>query len=148
MHFCVPNHIFTVILILKNGFLAESCLMSKLSIKFTRKVAGVSSHAGVSPPDLVIQLRDDQTHCPYGRKWDKGSPEVAQGSPVKSSKSESSSPDAVSAAGRNHTAAFLSFFPHCPMEFEPSQSSSSFHCFRHCFVEDNLFKGHTPNFKF
>lgn len=35
--------------------------MWKLSIKFTRKIAGVSTQAGVSHPDLVIQAREDQT---------------------------------------------------------------------------------------
>lgn len=35
--------------------------MCKLSIKFTRKIAGVSTQAGVSHPELVTQVRDDQT---------------------------------------------------------------------------------------
>lgn len=89
--------------------------MCKLSIKFTRKIAGVSTQAGVCHPELVMQVRDDQTHCPNGRSGTREAegPEVTPVTSVKSSKSESSSLDAAShAAGRNSTAGFLSSLYH------------------------------------
>lgn len=122
--------------------------MCKLSIKFTRKIAGVSTQSGVSHPELIIQVRDDQTHCPNGRNGTREaeSPEVTQVTSVKSNKSESSSLDAAShAAGRNHTAGFLSWLYHGTWTFP---KLIFFLLLYTLFYGRHLLIGHTPNFKF